>query len=522
MSIGWRSLGFLIIILLLAACSASQGGGPEAELNASANQADEQATPSPTPSLKAPPASKWDDRTLYAQNLNPSGQQFLDALPQASVYHIWLTIPENMAELLTGSLEVRYINQETVPLEEVYFRLFPNYAGGQLTVQNVLLDGEPAASTLESDQTSLRVALEEPLNPADAVVISMDYQLQLPETMGGNYGLLGYFENILVLDTFYPMIPAYDQGSWYAHRPYQNGDLTANDASFYLVEVRAPAELVLAASGSVVDESINDGMQTLTIAAGPARDFYLAGSPSFSVLSEEWNGIQVNSYALEGYQTHQRYALQDAIQALETFSDLFGPYPYRELDLLSSPMMALGIEYPGIFGILYELYEEGGFTYGVPNQAMLETVVVHEVGHQWFYNVVGNNQQSEPWVDEALTQFITQQYFVERYGDGAGSALETNWEDRWAQVENEDIPLGLTADEYEGKEYSAIIYGRGPIFYRQLEADLGRGVLLEGLRGYYQQHQWQVATTEGVRQALEKACGCDLGGWFSGWVYALE
>jgi aminopeptidase N len=146
-------------------------------------------------------------------------------------------------------------------------------------------------------------------------------------------------------------------------------------------------------------------------------------------------------------------------------------------------------------------------------------VVAHEVGHQWFYNVVGSNQQSEPWVDESLVQYITEQYFVAMYGDSAGDGLKANWYARWERAEKEEIPIGLEADDYESTAYSAIVYGRGPLFYLELENQLGRDTLLKGISDYYLQNQWQLTHTEDVRASLESACGCDLTDMFEEWVY---
>ncbi len=523
MTAKWIRTGIFVCLLLLVACSPLEvgDGSPTPTTGDMEPEATDSINGSQEPTISAP-ASTSDEWEVFSPNLNEYGQQFLGAFPEASVYHISLVIPEDLTQLLTGTVSVRYFNTEDESLDNIYFRLFSNYWGGQIKVSNVTVDETPASTSLENSDTSLRVDLDQALAPGENVQISMDFQLQLPETMGGNYGLLGYFDDVLVLDTFYPMIPAYDSNGWYSAVPMENGDLTYNDASFYLVEVSAPADMMLAASGSVIEAHTQDGVQTLTIAAGPARDFFLAGSYDFSVVSEEWEGIQVNSYALEGFKTNQEYALRDAVNALKTFTDLFGPYPYSEFDMISSPMLALGIEYPGIVGILWEVYQEGESTQGVPNDVLLESLVAHEIGHQWFYNVVGSNQQLEPWVDESLVQYITEQYFVTMYGDWAGNSLRTNWNARWERVLKDEIPIGLTADDYERSAYSAIVYGRGPLFYLELENQLGRDTLLKGIRTYYMQHQFQLTHTEDVRASLESACGCDLSEMFEEWVYPQQ
>jgi hypothetical protein len=505
----WLYPELLILLILIVSCSAI----PEENLlpNQPAIKKESQLT-----------AFAWDDREIFSQTLSQSGQQYLDTLPEASVYHISLTIPEKLTEPLTGSMEVRYFNQESHPLEEIYFRLFPNYYTGFLSVEDIEVDGQSVEPLLESHQTALRVDLAQPLTPGGSAIVKMEFVLQLPETMSGNYGLLGYFDDVLVLDTFYPMIPAYDQNGWYVHYPYKNGDLTYTDASFYLVEISAPDDFILASSGSVVEKSVYDGQQCLLIASGPARDFYLAGSPEFEVLTNQVNGIIINSYALAGSSTMQELALNFSGQALHIFNDLFGGYPYQEFDVISSPMQALGIEYPGISGIFLGLYEENGSTHGVENRIMLETVIAHEVGHQWFYNLVGNNQQSEPWVDEALTQYITYQYIVQQYGKGAGSGLVQNWKDRWEEVESEKVPIGLVAGDYGDNAYSPIVYGRGPLFYLQLEEQLGEEALLRALKNYAHEYSWKVANTEDLRASLEATCSCNLTEIFEEWIYPVE
>ena len=522
MHIKWFRIWFLICLVLLTACSASTN--PDGQVSPPPVETRDNPQPTqkgvePTNFPTSTKESKWDDFSVFAQTLTEAGEDSLDDLPPTSIYHLSLNIPEDLTEPLTGSLEVRYFNLEVNPVDEVYFRLFPNYYDGVLSVQGVEVDGQLAETSLESDGTALRVELPDWLNPGWEVEISMDYQLILPETMGGNYGLLGYFDGVLVLDTFYPMIPAYDQDGWYSDYPYPNGDLTYQNASFYLVEISAPAEMVIAASGSVVDEMVENGIQHLTIASGPARDFYLAASDDFTVRTKEWDGILVSSYALEGMQKHQDAALEFAVQALETFSDLFGPYPYREFDMVSSPMQALGIEYPGITGIFLNLYQEDATTSGVPNLTMLETVVAHEVGHQWFYNVVGNDQQNQPWVDEGLVQYVTYVYLLQNYGAQAAQGLANSWAQRLDSSTDPTLAIGLPAGAYSPRDYSGIVYGKGPMFFQALEDSIGQELLWQAIAIYYQTHYWRIADTETLKASLEFGCGCDLSQLFETWIY---
>ncbi len=520
-----KSIPLLILILLIATSCR-----PDHTFSFSTSQPNSQGdlaetslqvpspTPAPVPSGYHSP-HPWDQPDVFFQQVSSTNRIPIGFIPEASIYHIALQIPENLSEPLTGKQAVRYVNREGIPLDEIYFRLFPNFHGGELEVENLRVDGKLAAVMLENQETALRLALDAPLQPGESLVITLDFVLQLPVEMGGNYGLFGYFDEILVLDTFYPSLPAHDQNGWYIHYPYPNGDNTYQDASYYLVEISAPKTFLFAATGSPIIEMETEDSKQVIYAAGPARDFYLGGSRAFTVLSSEVDGIQINSYALPEYETHQEKALLFAANALNSFNDLFGPYPYTEFDLISSPMRALGIEYPGITGIWKDLYEVEGKVYGVENLIMLETVIVHEVGHQWFYNVVGNDQQDHPWLDESLVQFITYLHFVEDQQESLANGLVSNWQSRLAMVEEQEKPIGLPGNRYRGLEYSGIVYGRGPLFFQNLEKQLGRATLLEAIRDYYQDNQWDIATEEDIRNSLEEACRCDLSKTFEEWIY---
>jgi len=371
--------------------------------------------------------------------------------------------------------------------------------------------------SLESQDTALRVGLKDPLQPGESLVIEMDFELSIPTEMGGNYGLYGYFEDVLVLDTFYPMIPAFDENGWAKQTPKENGDLTYTDASFYIVEVQAPADLVLASSGVAVDQQIKGSTQTTIFANGPARDFYLAGSREFVEINEQIGDTLVRVYTRPEYSVNQAFALDYATHAIEILSRQVGEYPYTEFEIISSPMRALGIEYPGITSIVVDEFVDGVDLYGMPSEQMLESTLAHETGHMWFYNTVGNDQQNQPWVDEALVQYMTYIYYLDRYGDGDGYV--ESWKYRWSRVENADIPIGMPSDKYHGAEYSAIVYGRGPLFFLDLENKYGLDTVMSAVQSYYQDHLWQNGYTEDLRAALEDACDCDLGTNFEEWVY---
>ena len=338
--------------------------------------------------------------------------------------------------------------------------------------------------------------------------------------MGGNYGIYGFFDDVLVLDVFYPVIPAYDENGWYKDYPQPNGDHTYQDASFYVVQVQAPVDLVLASSGVVVDRQENGSDQTILYAAGPARDFYLAGSREFTELKDQVGDLTVKVYTREEYDQNQGYALEYTLEAIEILTERIGDYPYTEFDIVSSPMRAGAVEYPGITNVLVDYFIPDMIIGIMPTRVWLESTLAHEVGHMWFYNTVGNDQQNEPWLDEGLVQYLTYIYYLDKYGNGQGYI--DSWYGRMARVDNKEMAIGLPAGEYKGSEYGAIIYGRGPLFFLELEKELGQEVIMAAIQNYYQVHLWGIGQPEDLLSALEEACACELDEIYNEWVTGGE
>jgi hypothetical protein len=437
------------------------------------------------------------------------------------VYEIDVEISDSLL-LVDGHEEICYTNREDGPLDEVAFRLFPNLLGGAAAVSALRVDGQDVEPVYELADSALRVPLAAGLQPGEAVVIQMDFEVEVAQEMAGNYGLFGLFDGVLALHEFYPVIPVYDDEGWNVELPPRQGDISYYDASFYRVQVTAPANLVIVASGLEVAREEEGDSQVLTFGAGPARGFYVAASEDYTVVSERVGQTTVNSYTLVGREEAADLALEFATGALESYSERFGVYPYTEFDLVSTPMMALGMEYPGIVAITLAVYDLDDEVRGVPAPIMMEGTVGHEVAHQWFYNVVGNDQIDEPWLDEAVVQYATGLYYLDTYGEQGYQGWRGSWYDRWDRVDRAEIPIGLPVQEYEDGEYGAIVYGRGPLFVEALAKEMGQETFDAFLRDYTQSHAWDIGTGQAFRQLAEQHCRCDLTALFDEWVYAAQ
>jgi len=465
-----------------------------------------ESTPEPIPPTEPSPT----DRSIYKDGLAPEYQNILNELPYASMYEIKFNISDDLVHI-TGNETVIYTNAEEVELNEVKFRLFANILGGEMHVDEVTVNGEVVIPNYSLNDSRLSVPLKNPLQPKESVTLSMDFDLNVPQTVELNYGVQAYYDDVLALAHAYPMISVYDDEGWNAEIPPQSGDVTYADMSFFLVTVEAPKDVTLVGSGREISRQESGNRQTVKYEAGPVRDFYLAASPDYEVFIKESNGITLRFYTRDDLQAGAESALDVAARTIEIYSERYAPYPYTELDFVSTPTYALGIEYPGMIAITESIVQ--------PDQFYLEGTVAHEVGHQWFYNLVGNDQLDDPWLDESITQFITLQYFTDQYGQAGNEGFRQDLEGRWANIGMAEIPVGLPVKDYSNAEYSGIVYGRGGLFFEALRDEIGSEVFDVFIKDYVQSNAWDIATPEKLKAKAEEHCGCDLTNLFQKWIY---
>jgi aminopeptidase N len=89
---------------------------------------------------------------------------------------------------------------------------------------------------------------------------------------------------------------------------------------------------------------------------------------------------------------------------------------------------------------------------------------------------------------------------------------------RWKTADKPDMPIGLPVSAYTNREYGAIVYGRGPLFFEALAQKLGAGQMDAFLADYVRANAWKIATGAGLKALAEQHCGCDLGPLWQQWV----
>jgi len=476
------------------------GATDVAEPSPGTTDASEPSTPTRLPTPTPVPLPEVCLRQRFVEDVQ--------ACHMAPRYDIELTVDPASARV-TGREFITYTNSEEEPVEAVYLRLFPNARGygGTMVVTDVLRTGEPITPTLEQERTALRLPLSRPLEPGEPITFSLNFTVDVPTVRLPGHALFSYVRGVMSLPTVYPIIPVHDDEGWNTQIVPEHGDEVYTDVAVHKVRVSAPSDLTLIASGACTNPE--DGVWMCD--AGPMRDFTLVLGENYARAAREVRGVVINSYYYQQHQWGGDRALEVAADAFEIFTDLFGPYPYTELDVVETPNRLGGMEYSGLVVIEDGQYVGGG----------VEWLTAHEVAHQWWMVVVGNDQIDDPWLDEALTQYSTLLYYEHVYGEErAAAVLQGEFVRSYQSLvrRGRDMPAGLPADAYPPSLYWDVVYDKGPLYFHELRERVGDEVFFEILQTYYQNHRYQIATPDSWLAVVEAVSGDSQRDLFETWI----
>jgi aminopeptidase N len=236
------------------------------------------------------------------------------------------------------------------------------------------------------------------------------------------------------------------------------------------------------------------------------RDFAFALGP-FVTDSRSFEDIQVNAWVLPDHQGDMDRVLELATGQIRVMTEDVGPYPYAELDVVDAPGAFGGIEYPGLVFI---------GTIGTPR---LVSPVVHEVAHQWFYGLIGNDQLEEPWLDEAAATYAEALYYEGTGASATATGMLSELRSRVRSSPDPTAPIGLAVRDYPSTdEYSTIVYLKGALFFEALRNQIGDDAFFDFLHDYYSKYHYGFATMDEFEDVAETACGCQLRPLFEAWV----
>lgn len=410
-------------------------------------------------------------------------------------YYVTLTALDLSKGLLDGEARILYTNTTQEPLVDLLARLYPNTPGygGTLEVRGVRVNGYSTDPSFELAGTAARIPLPDGLAPGRAVEIAIDYEMRVPPGNRSGYGALNREDGVLTLAGFYPALAVYEAQGWTADLVTGVGDPVYAETACFAVTVTVPSDMVVVTSGRALSEqTTEDGMEVHRFVGGPMRDFALAVGRGYAVTTGVRDDILVRffHYTDEGHAAaHQ--VLSHAGDALQIYQRMFGPYPYTELELVEAPISASGLEYPGVVLLGSRALNQG--------PEWLELVVAHEVAHQWWYGVVGNDQVNAAWLDEGLASYSSLLYFRDVHGADRANAVTSHYYQRpyYAQSASlQQMPANLPVTSYTVENYGPVVYIHATNFFHDLHQALGEEAFVALMQRFLAEHRYGIAEGE--------------------------
>jgi aminopeptidase N len=407
----------------------------------------------------ASPAPRWPDQARYTLDLAYDARRFT----------------------LSGTERIAFRNVGPNPLPSVWVRAWANAFGGcRVARAHVTIRAGGTFGARRRECTALEVRLPRPLAPGAAAEIALQIRVTAPMRPDrfGRFRGAAYFGNAI------PVLAVADR------RGFQLPPYTFAGESFYSltsawrVRLRVPAGLQVASTGTQAGG--RDAAGAVALVAPKARDFTLVVG-RFTVRTARAGAVRLRRFSIPGTPAREaQRTLAAAALSMRRYAGWYGPYARPEIDLVEGPgEVARG-------GVAME-YPELVLTPAQP------TAVAHELAHQWFYSIVGDDQYSEPWLDESFAEFSAARLPPSRVPN---RLRDCRLPDASA------VPLdGTMATMTRGRRgrYVRTVYVGGACFLRAVQRALGDARFDAFMRGLVAAHRDGVDTTAEFVAALRAA-----------------
>ncbi len=490
--------------------------------------------------------------------MNPGLLALTLLLPQADMpaesradYDLHASLHPDSA-IVSGRVTMEFLNGSPHTVDTLWLHLYPNaYRGrktafardleargsfgfsasspedrGWMELDGTMVDGRPARAVV--DGTLARLLPEEPLQPGEAVSVSTGFTVKVPRF----WSRMGHSGDHYLLTQWYPKMCALDDRGWHRSRYHLEGEFYSNYGS-YRAELEVPADFVVAATGrrSGVRWSPDSTRRTETWTATEVHDFAWAADPDFVesvhafAYPDSLGGgrVEVRVLRTSGEEGYWEGVEEVADSTLLYYGQWYAPYPYPNLTIVDNgPGGMGGMEYPTLVVI-------GNLD--VPMTRLLEVVVSHEIGHQWFYAMLGNDEVEEAWLDEGMNTFSELRYMERRYGRwcnlttapprlicASDHALHSMGYVQQAGRETAPV-LSRATDAADGSHPTAgTYYSKPALFLRMVQLSAGAEAFDRAMREYFRRFRFRRPQTEDFREILEATTGRSWRREFDYWL----
>jgi transcriptional regulator with XRE-family HTH domain len=415
-----------------------------------------------------------------------------------------LDVQLNFAEhTLDVQQRIDYTNMTSETLPLLILNVHPNHSRNTFELHDVkvdLGDGELIQPETNLLDVRMQVDLPRPLTPEDHVALFLEYTLSLPKIDPSeefSAGGFGYSNRAVSLGNWYPVMAPYrEEEGWYGLKYFPVGDPYVTEVADYEVTINTTQDLIVAGTGTETRQG-----NRWRYEVERARSFAFAASDKYQIASTQVGEVTIHSYYFPDSKEAGEAVLDTAASALELFVELYGPYPFSDYRVAETEF-AGGMEFSGLTFLGAAFYNE----YDGTSRTPLIPLAAHEVAHQWFYGLVGNDQLAQPWLDEAPAEYSAYLYY-ERF-----LPEDTDWwwfyaVDQWAPTGKIDNLIYVFRDN---REYMDAVYRRGAQFMRDLRAAMGDPAFFGFLQEYQRRYAYQLAESRDFFALVQEFTTADL------------
>jgi hypothetical protein len=513
--------------------------------------------PLPDPGLTraasgAPGPRYWQNRadyTLQARldtatfEVRGSGQiRYVNRSPD-SLGFVWLQLDQNV--FAANSIN-RQVPQPALLFGGTPFSFAATGPAGGYSLDSLTADRGVAGTYLWD--TMLRVDLQRPLGPGDTLRLSLGWRFVIPQNGLARMGRDG---RLLEIAQWYPRMAVYDDVRGWNTLPY------IGSGEFYLeygdfdVRLTVPASYIVAATGELQnadsvltatqrqrlararatsdvvqvitrEEAGNPGLtrpsgagtRTWRFTAQNVRDFAWAAAPNFRWDAARYDagpqGVKMLHTFYRPEATSWEAAIRMTRHAIQSFSERWAAYPYPQASAVEGPIQ--GMEYPMIVFVPADTSLHG-----------LSWVLMHELGHEWFPMLVGNDERRHPWMDEGFNSFIdlytVADWWRGRDDEHADSVLNGPL-GAYAGGALPGVEVPMAAPPSESRDVYWTAYQKPALMLRLLREEvLGPEVFDQAFREFIRRWQNRHPQPADFFRTVENVSGRDLAWFWRGWIY---
>ncbi|UCG03057.1 MAG: M1 family metallopeptidase [Candidatus Heimdallarchaeota archaeon] len=479
-----------------------------------------------------------------AENASTLGYMFIDNQRGAGKIFESNVLPENVSfsnmslsvklnealSVIEGILTVFYVNNDHVTFDSIPFHLYPSgmqYESrqGEISILNVTTTDSPSISLLYevfSDQQLMWVNLSSPLEYQQNTSFRIAFTTTLPDGQdrANSYGLDSGQSRVYTCTAFYPIPCVYDKyDGWNTDKYLTMGDPFYFDMAYYDLVIEVPNNMTVVATGELLS-STTIGTSTVYHYNPhyPVREVVFSASRYFLKESQIINGMNISCYYLpHSSSLWEDDALNTTINSFLLFNNSFGAYPYNTFNVVEVYGFYGGMEYPCQVQISESIVDQHPEDY----EFFQELIIAHEVAHQWWCQIVGNDQIDWGHLDEGLTCWSTDYYFDYCY---------PSWhyfDNYWAldtvrtYYENNGLPNRINQSIYNfidtNMSYRYTAYTKAPLILQKLRLTIGHDDYIAGLRHFFHNYRFHLARFPDLQRSFEIVTGNSLDWFFLPW-----